>query len=197
MAFGRKRKEREEEADSGQPPELQSGSPEEPASEAETGGADTATSDPSVPEASTDPSTGGVVGDEQADAAAQAGDPAAAGVDAEGPGADATRGYASTAEVAGPAGAPALGDSAGDASELGSAAASPDPATAPSAYAPGDGGPDPYGDGGPATGDPDAAGSPAERFEEVAEQRPEVLVAGAFAGGLVLARVLAALGGRR
>ncbi len=42
-----------------------------------------------------------------------------------------------------------------------------------------------------------SAGAAADRAEAIVEQRPELLVAGAFAGGLVLARVIAALGGRR
>ena len=39
--------------------------------------------------------------------------------------------------------------------------------------------------------------SPSGRVEALAEQRPEVFVGAAFAGGLVAARILAALGGER
>lgn len=42
-----------------------------------------------------------------------------------------------------------------------------------------------------------SAASTVDRAEALVEQRPELLVLGAFAGGLVLARVIAALGGRR
>jgi len=53
------------------------------------------------------------------------------------------------------------------------------------------------GDDSPTTAAAASAASAAERAEVLVEQRPELLVAGAFAGGLVLARVIAALGGRR
>jgi len=53
------------------------------------------------------------------------------------------------------------------------------------------------GDNSPTTAAAASAASAAERAEVLVEQRPELLVAGAFAGGLVLARLIAALGGRR
>lgn len=53
------------------------------------------------------------------------------------------------------------------------------------------------GDDSPTSAAAASAGAAADRAEAIAEQRPELLVAGAFAGGLVLARVIAALGGRR
>ena len=111
------------------------------------------------------------VGDDAARAATAAGDPAAAGTDSEGPG----------AEAGGFGGAPEV-------------AASPDPAYVPAAepvresVASGDD---------PTTPAPASLGTAADRAGALVEQRPELLVAGAFAGGLVLARVIAALGGRR
>lgn len=112
------------------------------------------------------------VGDDAARAATAAGDPAAAGTDSEGPG----------AEAGGFGGAPQ------------EVAASPDPAYAPAA--------EPVresvaSDDDPTTPAPASLGAAAERAGALVEQRPELLVAGAFAGGLVLARVIAALGGRR
>ncbi len=112
------------------------------------------------------------VGDDVAEAATFAGDPAAAGTDAEGPGADA-------------------GGPEGSANEV---AASPDPAYAPAAEPIREW--DSPGDDSSATATA-SAGTVADRAEALVEQRPELLVAGAFAGGLVLARVIAALGGRR
>jgi hypothetical protein len=53
------------------------------------------------------------------------------------------------------------------------------------------------GSGSPASAAAASAVTAADRAGALAEERPELLVAGAFAGGLVLARVIAALGGRR
>lgn len=53
------------------------------------------------------------------------------------------------------------------------------------------------GDDSPVSSAAASAGAAADRAEALVERRPELLVAGAFAGGLVLARVIAALGGRR
>ena len=113
------------------------------------------------------------VGDDVAQAAASAGDPAAAGTDAEGPGAEAAGLEGSADQVA----------------------ASPDPAYVPAAEPIRE--PASYGDGPPTTGAAARARIAADRAEVLVEQRPELLVAGAFAGGLVLARVIAALRGRR
>ena len=85
-----------------------------------------------------------------------------------------------------PAGSPGPGDPVGDpidAESLGSAAASPDPVIVPAGE----------------TGDDPGLGAYDQPRETsgaatVAESHPEVLVAGAFAAGLVVARVLAALG---
>jgi hypothetical protein len=133
-----------------------------------------------------------------AQAATFAGDPAAAGTDSEGPGTDAGAPVGSTPDVASAAGGPAAGDSSaaeGAAQVEGTAAASPDPAYAPAAE------PIPestsFVDDSPRKAATASASTAAERAEALAEQRPELLVAGAFAGGLVLARVIAALGGRR
>ena len=117
---------------------------------------------------------GGPVGDELAQAGAEAGDSAAAGTGMEG--------------------APPDRASA-EAGALGTAAASPEqPAGAAEGYA-GQGpswGGSSYSD---SAGDDEQ--SLGERIEAIAEERPEVAVGAAFAGGLVLARVLAALGGGR
>jgi hypothetical protein len=83
-----------------------------------------------------------------------------------------------------------------DPEAAGSVASSPDPATVPGAGKP----PGPT-DSGDAAGDGggvgDSAGAAAAQAQGLVESRPEVLVAGAFVGGLVAAKVLAALGGRR
>jgi hypothetical protein len=115
---------------------------------------------------------GGPVGDELAQAGAEAGDSAAAGTGMEGAPADAADPYAPGA--------------------LGTAAASPEHA----ARAEGDdfreGGAAPGGFGGEEPGH-----SLGERVEAIAQARPEVLVGAAFAGGLLLARALGAAGGDR
>jgi hypothetical protein len=139
--------------------------------------------------------------DELAQAAFPAGDPAAAGVDAEGPGADLRSDHA-TYEVAAATEAPAAGEwgsageweaagaGPGDARELGSAAASPDPAAVPGAQ-------EPAADEDRATGVDvtESAAAAADRAQSLVDARPELLVAGAFAVGVVAARVLSALGG--
>ena len=115
---------------------------------------------------------GGPVGDELAQAGAEAGDPAAAGIGTEGAPDDAADAYAPGA--------------------LGTAAASPEHAARAEGDDTHEGGAPPGGFGGEESGH-----SLGERVEAIAEARPEVLVGAAFAGGLVLARVLGAVGGDR
>jgi hypothetical protein len=133
--------------------------------------------------------------DEFAQAAGPAGDPAAAGVDAEGYGADVGSGTASyeveaTTEVAGAGEWEDTGTAPYGAAALGSAAASPDPAVIPTGREPAGGEDD--------TGSADvtqSAAAVADKAQGVVDARPELLVAGAFAAGVVVARVLSALGG--
>ncbi len=152
------------------------------------------------------------VGDEVSEAGASAGDPAAAGVDAEGPGADAP-GETSTHEVAAASGTPGTGpatagegsdaERAGatregpDADRLGSASASPDPATAPAGYGQAPPSQPGFAGDGEQAGASDRAGEAASQAESLVDERPEVLVGAAFAGGLLAAKILGALGGRR
>ena len=176
MAFGRKRKyEREEAALDEQPQvgdesaETVEGRGEQPAN------ASTAVAYPQ-PFAESAQAPSGEAG--FVAAAADAGDPAAAGTDASGPGAE-----ASTIDAQG---APQT------------AQASPEAAAIPAASTPvGElGGATPPSGGDQGLSGADGAPGP-ERVQGVVEERPEVLVAGAFLGGIVLARLLSALGGRR
>ena len=145
-----------------------------------------------------DPSPRPAAGEELAEATATAGDPAAAGTDAEGPGA-ARPVHTSTHEVAaaggagaGPPGATATAEHTGP-ETAGSVAASPDPAAVPTAHS--------HGSYGEARGGEDSAaekvGAAAAGVGSMVESRPELLVAAAFAAGLVVARVLGAFGGDR
>ena len=161
---------------------------------------ETAASAPSVgddPVAVETHSPGAGTGDDFVDAAASAGDPAAAGIDAEGPGASAPHG--SPPETGSPEGhAPDGSATSGrtDAETFGSAAASPDPVAVPA----GQGAETHAGlerDSG--ADEPDRSDQPGATagLETLIESRPEMLVAGAFAAGLVAARILGALGGNR
>jgi hypothetical protein len=117
---------------------------------------------------------GGPVGDELAQAGAEAGDPAAAATGMEGAPADAARGGSEYAY-------------GGAAAASGTASSSPEQ-PGPGAWSDAAAGEDSGGG---------SDGSLGERVEGIAEERPEVLVGAAFAAGLVLARVLSALGGDR
>ncbi len=148
MAFGRKK--RRQEAEEGEAPATEASTAVEP-SPAPEGTEASTTVEPSPPPEGTeaDPARPTAVGEDVAEAAIFAGDPAAAGTDAEGSGADPMLESASS------------------------------------------------GDDNPPSLATATAGTAADRAEALVEERPELLVAGAFAGGLVLARVIAALGGRR
>ncbi|MGI8694668.1 MAG: hypothetical protein ACR2JK_17505, partial [Geodermatophilaceae bacterium] len=136
-------------------------------------------------------------GEELAEATATAGDPAAAGTDAEGPGAARPVDTSTHEAAAGGAGAGPHGANTTVAhtspEAAGSVAASPDPAAIPAAHS--------YGSYGEARGGEDSAaekvGAAAAGVGSMVESRPELLVAAAFAGGLVVARVLGAFGGDR
>lgn len=176
MAFGRKKKE-----DQGDEPEA---------------GADAhASEEPATESAFAAPSS------ELSEATATAGDPAAAGVDAEGPGQD-VRGDTSTYEVAAATDAPYVGptEASGDPGAVGSVAASPDPVGVPAGYGgydePGASPGADHGDSDDGSGVAEKAGAMAAGAESVVESRPEVLVGAAFLGGIVFARILGALGGR-
>ena len=154
--------------------------------------------EPAVPEGDS-PAPASGRSDDFVEASASAGDAAAAGIDAEGPGASAPHG--SAVEGAGPEGSSSSGASATaertDAENLGSVAASPDPVAVPAGY----GGEEHAGAHSDAEADKpdlaDRAGAATSGVEALIESRPEVLVAGAFAAGLVVARILGALGGNR
>lgn len=200
MAFGRKKRKDGQEEE-----EQQAGAPSEDINQGAAGN---------------EPATLAPAGDEFAEATVPAGDPAAAtGIDAEGGGPDADpfgvngAGDPSAQEGGTPQAAPpppaatpdeppdtqtfsppappppspveAAGEPL-DAEALGSAAASPDPVVEPASAVHDDPGLGAYDQQG---GTPGAA--------TVVETHPEVLVAGAFAAGIVVARVLAALGDDR
>jgi hypothetical protein len=219
MAFGRKRKDEQEEEPATEPGSSQPGGEEAtqpapgvtaeepvavPAPGLEPAGPEPETAvEPHAPRSGLD--------DDLHEAAMPAGDAAAAGVDAESPVAlpDQTETHAvggaagdPTADAAPTSGALDSDSSPagthGDAESLGSVAASPDPAPVPtdrSFHGHGHG----HGDAGADedAGAADKAGAAAAGAQSLIESRPEVLVAGAFAAGLVAARVLGALGGDR
>lgn len=186
MAFGRKKRKQEEESAPASPEEIV-GEPSNgafpPAQDTPPDEATATAAWPpatSEPEAEPQPATSSpVAGDELSEAAASAGDPAAAGIGTEGsedppPGDTATR------------------DAAPSAAPAPAATASPDPF--PAGHS-GNGSQD-------ATESEDAGpveqvGAAAAGLESLVEARPEVLVAAAFAAGLVVARVLGAFGGDR
>ena len=152
MAFGRKK--RRQEAEEGEA-RSEAGTDLDPPPAAEGTESGPSVEPPPAVEGTEADSAGPVAaGDDVAQAAVLAGDPAAASTDAEAWGAE-------------PSGA------------------APNLSSLP-----------PRDDSAPSVGAPRAV-SVADRAEALVEQRPELLVVGAFAGGLVLARVMAALGGRR
>ena len=158
MAFGRKKRRQEGEEGEALGSEAGTGVVPFPAADGTESGPGVE-SPPAVEATEADSPGPTAAGDDVAQAALLAGDPATAGTDAEAWGAE-------------PSGAVPSG-------------AAPNLASLPSR------------DDSPPTVAAPSAVSVADRAEALVEQRPELLVVGAFAGGLVLARVMAALGGRR
>jgi hypothetical protein len=215
MAFGRKRKDEQE-----QEPEVEPGSPQPGGAEASEPAPGVTAEEPVAvpahgfesagpgPETAVEPDAPrSGLDDDLHEAAMPAGDHAAAGVDAESPVAlpDQTATHAvggaagdPTADAAPTSGAlgadPSPADTHAGAESLGSVAASPDPASVPTGRS-FDGHDDAGAD--EDAGAADKAGAAAAGAQSLIESRPEVLVAGAFAAGLVAARVLGALGGDR
>ena len=168
MAFGRKK--RRQEAEEGEALGSEPGTAVEPPPAAEgTESGPSVEPPPAVEGTEADSAGPTAAGDDVAQAALLAGDPAAASTDAEAWGAE-----PSGAALPGPE--PSGSVPTGPVPTLASLPSRDD--SAPSGAAP-------------------SAVSVADRAEALAEQRPELLVVGAFAGGLVLARLMAALGGRR
>ena len=163
MAFGRKK--RRQEGEEGEALASEAGTGVEPSPAAEGTESVLGVESPPAVEATEADSAGPTAaGDDVAQAALLAGDPATASTDAEAWGAE-------------PSGAEPFGAAP--------SGAAPNLAPLPSRD-----------DSAPSVAAPSAV-SVADRAEALVEQRPELLVVGAFAGGLVLARVMAALGGRR
>jgi hypothetical protein len=206
MAFGRRKQ--NEEADEPQPTaDAGAGTDgaERPAGEEATAvsapGAEPASAGREPGEGASGPLSG--LGGDLSEATAPAGDASAAGVDAGDPGHPGPGDTATHAVPGGPGASQTTTDR--DPETVGSVAGSHEPAAVPVGAAP-----DPTRETGDARGDEGSGGAsdegagPGERAAAAAsgaqglvESRPEVLVAGAFVGGLVAARVLGALGGNR